>query len=162
MRASRLPFIDSPGCAISDSFKENAFSLDSFVFGGATWVDNMFTAVKSVEAACMNMNSIRDCLQENWNLTCGTDSLEIMPSHRESSGPGWKVSDEFAEYTSRMGFGLFITAGEAHYMLGSVEGLIRQIKTAAVKLLATNRSLDLFSAACLAVSAHNNLETVGD
>ena len=56
--------------------------------------------------------------------------------------------------------GLFITAGEAHYMLGSVEGLIRSVKNSTIKLLATQPQHGIFTAACLAMAAHNNLETV--
>ena len=71
------------------------------------------------------------------------------------------TSNEFAEFTSRQGFGLFITAGEAHWMLGSVEGLLRAIKLSAQRILASMPGLALYTAACLAVAAHNVHDRVG-
>ncbi len=72
------------------------------------------------------------------------------------------TSQEFGEWTSRLGFGLFITAGEAHWMLGSVEGLLKVLKATAQRLLVTYPELTIYGAACLAMATHNVQERVGD
>ena len=83
--------------------------------------------------------------------------------------PQWLMTDPatcftskgFGEWTSRSGLGLFSTAGEAHRMLGSIEGLIETLKLTGQRLLTTIPELTLYAAACLAVAAHNVQERVG-
>ena len=62
------------------------------------------------------------------------------------------TSQEFGEWTSRLGFGLFITAGEAHWMLGSAEGLLKVLKATAQRLLVIYPELTIYGAACLALT----------
>ena len=70
-------------------------------------------------------------------------------------------SDGFSSWTATQGFGLFITAGEAHFMLGAVEGLLKPLKETAVRLMTSSPNLSIFTAACLACAAHNQQERVG-
>ena len=44
------------------------------------------------------MNRIRTQLKNRWSLICGGDSLEIMPSLRETSDEQWSLSGDFDEY----------------------------------------------------------------